>query len=199
MVIPRWIRESSLLDQAFVLARTAHGDQRRASDGRLFLEHVTEVAALLNAGGFDLELVAAGLLHDSVERGSLTESTLRSEMEGDIPWLVMTLSEDSKIDDFGDRKAALREQVRSAGGRAITIFAADKLSDIVGLRRGISTFGDGVEARIGTSVTTMAGHYRRSVEMISVERPSSAFLPRLRLQLQRLAADAGRMRHPTRA
>ena len=56
--------------------------------------------------------------------------------------LVMTLSEDPTIDSFEERKAALRDQVRAGGGLAITVFAADKLSDIVGLRRGIQRYGD---------------------------------------------------------
>jgi hypothetical protein len=55
-----------LLSDAFALAATAHGIQRRPSDGRLFLEHVTEVAGLLQRLDFDEELVAVGLLHDTV-------------------------------------------------------------------------------------------------------------------------------------
>ncbi len=44
------------------LAVEAHGEQRRAADGALFLEHVIEVATLLDGAGFDDELIAAGLL-----------------------------------------------------------------------------------------------------------------------------------------
>jgi (p)ppGpp synthase/HD superfamily hydrolase len=62
---------------------------------------------LLQRLEFDEELVAVGLLHDSVERGTLSESELRSKM--------------GKV----------------AGVRAVTVFVADKLSDIAGLRRGI--------------------------------------------------------------
>jgi hypothetical protein len=105
--------------------------------------------------------------------------------------LVMTLSEDPTIDSFEERKAALRNQVRAGGGLAITVFAADKLSDIVGLRRGIQRYGDDVvQERMGTTVTGMAGHYRESVELIESVRPGSAFLPALRVQLDRLAVEA---------
>jgi hypothetical protein len=54
-----------LLSDAFSLAAKAHGSERRPSDGRLFLEHVSEVAGLLHRLEFDEELVAVGLLHDS--------------------------------------------------------------------------------------------------------------------------------------
>jgi len=187
---PPWIAGSPLLARAHGLAERAHRSQRRPSDDRPFLDHVVEVATLLHDAGFDEELVAVGLLHDSVERGSLTESELRAEMGEEISALVMTLSEDPTIEPFEARKEGLRAQVREAGGLALTVFAADKLSDIVALRRGIETPGDGIEARLGTTVAAMAGHYRQSIEVIEAERPGSLFLPALRAQLRRLATEA---------
>src|SRR6202007_1833969 len=41
---PAWVESSPLLDAAFSLAVTAHGDDRRPSDGRLFVEHVSSEA-----------------------------------------------------------------------------------------------------------------------------------------------------------
>ena len=187
---PQWIMASSYLSDAFSLAAKAHGSERRPSDRRLFLEHVTEVAGLLHRLEFDEELIAVGLLHDSVERGTLREPELRSEMGDSIAWLVMVLSEDPTIESFEARKAALREQVAAAGVRAITVFAADKLSDIAGLRRGIAESREAAEERMGTGVANMADHYRDSVQMIAEVRPGSAFLSALRLELNRLDSAA---------
>jgi hypothetical protein len=72
---------------------------------------------------------------------------------------------------------------------AVTVFAADKLSDLVALRRGIDRYGQGIEERMGTTVSSMAEHYRESVELIESARPDSAFLPRLRAELDRLDVD----------
>jgi len=188
---PDWITESQLLERAYSLAESAHRSQTRPTDGRPFLNHAVEVATFLHEAAFDDELVAVGLLHDAVERGSLDEEELYAQMGDGIGSLVMTLSEDPTIDSFEERKAALRNQVRAGGGLAITVFAADKLSDIVGLRRGIQRYGDDVvQERMGTTVTGMAGHYRESVELIESVRPGSAFLPALRVQLDRLAVEA---------
>ena len=187
---PAWIAESTLLEHAYELAESAHRSQTRATDGRPFLTHVTEVAALLHEAGFEEELVAVGLLHDSVERGSLSEEELRSEVDERIAAQVMTLSEDPEIEDFDERKAALRAQVAAAGGGAMTVFAADKLSDILGLRRGIEAFGQGVEERMGTSLESMESHYRESVEVIAKARPGSSFLPVLRVEIERLAEES---------
>jgi hypothetical protein len=186
---PDWIAESELLEKAYSLAAAAHRSQRRPTDGRAFLDHAVEVATFLHEAAFDDELVAVGLLHDAVERGTLTEEELRAEVEEPIAELVMTLSEDPTIESFDERKAALRDQIRAGGGLAITVFAADKLSDIVGLRRGLQRYGDGIQDRMGTTVAAMAGHYRESVELIESVRPGSAFLPALRVQLDRLAIE----------
>jgi HD domain len=184
-----WIGGSPVLARAYSLAETAHRSQTRATDGRPFLDHVTEVAGLLEREGFDEDLVAAGLLHDSVERGTLTEEALRSHMSPAVCELVLALTEDSTIASFSERKAALRDQVGAAGDRALTIFAADKLSDVLGLRRGIQTFGGAVEERMGASIRSMAGHYRESVELIEAGRPGSTFLPELHAQLDCLEAE----------
>ena len=187
---PEWISDSSLLTRAYALAEWAHGSQRRATDGRPFLDHVTEVGTLLHHAGFDEEVVASGLLHDAVERGTLTEDELRAEMGDEIAAVVLSLTEDATIESFADRKSALRKQVAAVGGRALTVFAADKFSDILGLRRGIETFGDSVEERMGTSVANMARHYRDSVEMIESGGAGSVFLPALLAEIELLEADA---------
>jgi (p)ppGpp synthase/HD superfamily hydrolase len=150
---PAWIAESQVLARAYRLAASAHASQHRATDGAPFLDHVVEVATLLSDAGFNEELVTAGLLHDAVERGTLTEERLQREVGDGVSSLVLSLTEDSSIEPFAERKAALREKVRVSGPRAITIFAADKLSDINGLRRGIDRFGDEIERRMGTPAT----------------------------------------------
>jgi hypothetical protein len=189
-----WIAESPLLRRAYLLASGAHASQHRPSDGAPFLTHVLEVATILHEAGFDEELVAAGLLHDAVERGTLSEERLRDEVGEQISSLVLAVTEDSAIESFAERKRGLREQVRASGPQAVTIFAADKLSDIRGLRRGIDRFGDALEDRIGTTVEGMAGHYRESVEMIESTPPRSSFLPALRAELDELGRHASAMR-----
>lgn len=187
---PEWVSASPLLAEAFSLAASAHRADRRPSDGRFFLEHVTEVAGLLQRMAFDEELVAVGLLHDSVERGRLTEPELRDSMGDAICDLVMILSENPAIESFEKRKAALREQVAAAGGRAVTVFAADKLSDIAGLRRAIGSSRRDAGTPMSIGLASIAAHYRDSVQMIAAARPGSAFLSALQRELGRLEADS---------
>jgi hypothetical protein len=195
--LPGWMADSDLLIRAHALAADAHGDERRATDCAPFLDHVTEVARLLHEAGFDEHLVAAGLLHDAVERGTLSEADLRDAMDDEISDLVLALTEDATIDSFADRKEALREQVKAAGAPAVTIFAADKLSDIRGLARGVERSDDSIEDRMGTTVGGMAGHYEESVAMIEDGAPGSPFIPVLRSALEDLRPPTDGIAQPT--
>jgi hypothetical protein len=152
---PDWIADSPVLSRSYGLAAEAHASQTRATDGAPFLDHALEVSMLLHEDGLDEELQAVGLLHDSVERGSLSEERLRAEMGEGIADLVMALTEDSSIESFEQRKEALREQVKAAG-----------------------------DARMGTTVDGMAGHYLESVEMIDRAALDPPFVSELREQLE---------------
>jgi hypothetical protein len=72
----------------------------------------------------------------------------------------------------------------------VTIFAADQLSDIRGLARGVDLFEYSIEARIGTSVEAMTGHYEDSVTTIERADPDCTFMPALHAELTALKTAA---------
>jgi guanosine-3',5'-bis(diphosphate) 3'-pyrophosphohydrolase len=58
--------DMALIDEAYRFAKSRHGDQRRA-DGRLYITHPVEVAAILAEQGLDATSQISALLHDVVE------------------------------------------------------------------------------------------------------------------------------------
>jgi (p)ppGpp synthase/HD superfamily hydrolase len=128
-----WI---SSLDPATPLARAAvvhaermHAGQRRA-DGTPFIFHPLEVASLLREAGAPDHLLAAGLLHDVIEKTDATASELLQLFGPQITSLVLAVTADSRIHGEAGRRAALRRQVTAAGDEALMLFAADKLSKL---------------------------------------------------------------------
>src|SRR5438132_11765951 len=73
----------------------AHAGQRRA-DGSEFVLHPFEVAALLENVGAPDHLVAAGLLHDVLEKADVSELELRKRFGGRIAGLVVAVSDDDR-------------------------------------------------------------------------------------------------------
>ena len=101
---------------AVVYARRRHSGQRRA-DGTPFILHPLEVAALLYDAGAPDHLIAAGVMHDLIEKAGVSASELSGEFGPTVTGLVLAVSEDGEIADYGKRKAALRRQVEGAGAK----------------------------------------------------------------------------------
>jgi (p)ppGpp synthase/HD superfamily hydrolase len=130
-VVQRLSKTRAALDYAARL----HKGQVRQVDGAPFVEHPTEVAALLYSVGARDSLVAAGALHDVLEKTPATVFDLRRLFGTDVAALVLAVTEDPSIGRYSKRKHALRDQAAGAGEEALMLFAADKVSKTRELRR----------------------------------------------------------------
>jgi (p)ppGpp synthase/HD superfamily hydrolase len=120
----------SLIRSALAFAALRHAGQLRDSDGAAFIAHPMEVARLLHDAGCSQVVIAAGLLHDTVEDTDVSVAELRTHFGADVANLVQAVSEDASIAIYRQRKQMLREQVRGAGTDAALLFAADKISKV---------------------------------------------------------------------
>ena len=73
-------------------------------------------------------MIAAGLLHDTLEKADAAEADLSRVFGTHVTGLVLAVTEDDQIRGYAHRKAALRDQVAHAGDEALMLFAADKVS-----------------------------------------------------------------------
>jgi (p)ppGpp synthase/HD superfamily hydrolase len=111
-----------------------HGDQRRSLDRAPFVLHPLEVASLLNGRGFDDEVIAAGVLHDIVENTAAGVDDVAARFGARVAAIVAAVSEDPSIEDYAERKQALRVQSCAAGVDARAVYAADKIAKTRELR-----------------------------------------------------------------
>ena len=107
-----------------------HQGQRRQVDGQPFILHPLEVGALLYQAGAPDDVVAAGLLHDTIEKSPATPGELRRRFGADVADLVAAVTEDETIASYGPRKEALRRRATESGDEAAMVFAADKISKV---------------------------------------------------------------------
>jgi hypothetical protein len=121
---------SSLVRSARAFAALVHAGQRRESDAAPFIRHPSEVAqVLLDAGCSDV-VVAAGLLHDTLDGTRVTVARLATLFGDDVASLVGAVSEDPSLPTYRERKQELRERVRNAGRDAALLFAAAKIAEV---------------------------------------------------------------------
>lgn len=179
--MPGLIEELPLTGAAVDYAAERHAGQRREGDGAPFIEHPLEVAWLLYRAGAPDHVVAAGVLHDTIEKAGADAAELRSRFGTRTAELVVALSEDAGIRTYARRKAALREQVAAAGPEALMVFAADKVSKIRELSR------KPAPARASQRKMT---HYRRCLELLERLLSDSPLVAQLRVELGRVALPA---------
>ena len=115
---------------ALTFASACHASQYREIDHAPFIAHPIEVGALLRADGQPDEVVAAGLLHDVLEKTGTTRAELQRRFGARIAGLVESVSDDPSIDDYGSRKRDLRDRVAHGDSDTVAIFAADKISKV---------------------------------------------------------------------
>jgi (p)ppGpp synthase/HD superfamily hydrolase len=162
-------------------ARRAHDGQRRG-DGSEFILHPLEVAwSLVDVGAAD-HLVAAGVLHDVVEKADVSPREVSKRFGGRVAGLVLAVSDDDRISAYGERKAALRRQVAGAGEEALTLFAADKLSKVRELRReAVASVDHGNPAR--RLRARRLKHYQRSLALLEERLSDCSLVKELRDEL----------------
>lgn len=126
---------SRLVRQALAAARELHaGAVRDVGDEVPFIEHPLAVAELLAEHQMDDQLIAAGLLHDTLEYTPLTLGTLRERFGMKVAMIVCALTEDFDIGDYEERKRELRRRVAATGIEAQRVFAADKIANVIEAR-----------------------------------------------------------------
>ena len=136
---------------------------------------------LLHRDGQPEEIIAAGLLHDTLEKTRTTGAELQRRFGVRIARLVESVSDDPSIDDYESRKRELRDRVAHAGSNTVAIFAADKTAKVRELALlPTSRFHD-------TTTRAKLAHYRASLEMLRGVAGNSALVDLLDAELNGLS------------
>jgi GTP pyrophosphokinase len=126
--------EGNLLKRAYSYSCEAHFKQRRKG-GEPFIEHPLAVAAILTDMHLDMNTIAAGLLHDTVEDTDVTVEEVKELFGEDIAFLVDSLTKLSKM-EFKSSEEAQAENFRrmflamAEDMRVILIKFADRLHNM---------------------------------------------------------------------
>jgi HD domain len=187
-----WFAGSPIAQAAMAFASARHAGQYREIDRAPFITHPIEVARLLHRDGNPDHVIAAGLLHDVLERTKTTRVELDRRFGASIGRLVGTVSDDPRIEDYDERKRELRERVERADHDTLAIFAADKIAKV-----GELMLLPPWRLHDGTTPAKLA-HYHESLAMLHRVAGGVRLVDSLDAGLARLAALATATA-PTRA
>lgn len=179
--------ESELIRKALELAERAHAGQTRSgSGGMAYIHHPIAVAELLAEHGYGEETVAAALLHDVVEDSEIGVEEIAARFGPRVAKLVEVLSDDESVDPYERRKDEHRQRVEEAGGDALAIYAADKLSNVRVLRRAYASEGEAAGEEFKAPLDVKEDIWRGDLEMLRRRAPELPFVDELERELAKL-------------
>ena len=151
----------SLVDRAIGFAARAHEGQRRKTGNVPFIAHPVGVAMLLLEMGCDDEVVAAGLLHDTVEDTKVSIEDIRQEFGDGVADIVAGCTEPpKKRGNWGSRKRHSIQSLRNASLNVKLVSAADKYHNLVHIRYTKNNLGPAMWKRFGEGEEQQAWYYR---------------------------------------
>lgn len=140
--------ETSLFDKAVKFAVEAHSGTERRCKGYPYIIHPMEAAAIVATMTNDQELLAAAVLHDTVEDTDVTIEQIR-ELFGDrVAELVQ--HETATLDEsltWREKKTAQLKQLADAPHDSKIVALGDKFSNMSGIALDYRQIGDEVWKR----------------------------------------------------
>ena len=184
MRMPTFLDGLPVAREAALYASEQHRGQSRDSDDAPFILHPLEVAALLHNTGHSEVVVAAGLLHDTVEDTDARKDEIANRFGSEVAGLVDALTEDPQIESFEERKSALRRQVADfTDDDAAAVYAADKVAKVREFRAEV-THDPQLLADDDPPGRAKLDHYCESLSMLERERPDHQLVRQLRFELE---------------
>lgn len=139
--------DTTLLDRAILFATRAHSGTERRGKGFPYVVHVMEAMEIVATITPDQEVLAAAVLHDTVEDTDVTIEQVRAEFGNRVADLVDAESDRldpgrSETDTWIERKQAAIDRLGAASRDAKIVALGDKLSNMRAIARDYALLGD---------------------------------------------------------
>ena len=138
---------TAILDRAIMFAVKAHTGTERRGKGYPYIIHPMEAVEIVATMTKDQELLAAAILHDTVEDTNVTIDQIRDEFGDRVADLVASESDEmpvgvSEEDSWHARKQAAIDRLSKASREAKIVAMGDKLSNMRAIARDYAEQGD---------------------------------------------------------
>lgn len=162
----------SLFEEAIRFALNAHSGMRRKSDCTPYILHPMEAAIIAASLTDDEEVLAAAMLHDTVEDTDTTLDDIREKFGERVAELVASETENKRPDlpaaeTWRIRKEESLEELRNSKDPAVRIlWLGDKLSNIRSLYKSWLDKGDLIWNDFNQKDPAQHGWYYRQIASI---------------------------------
>lgn len=157
----------TLINEARMFAAAAHDGQFRKGERTPYIEHPVSVGRLLQQHGCAPHVVAAGLLHDTVEDTAVTADDIEQRFGPQVRRIVEEASEPDKSLPWKERKLQTIHSLAHKSVDAKHVIAADKLDNVRGIASGIEREGPAVWKRFNAPKSDQEWYYRGVCEALT--------------------------------
>ena len=172
---------TELLDRAIIFAVKAHADTERRGKGYPYIVHPMEAVEIVATMTADQELLAAAILHDTVEDTEVTVEQLRAEFGERVASLVADESDVmpegmTEEASWHQRKQAAIDRLSKASHDAKMVALGDKLSNMRAIARDYAEIGDEIWNRFHTKdPKEHEWHYRGLADALRELKDTEAY------------------------
>jgi (p)ppGpp synthase/HD superfamily hydrolase len=174
-----------LVEKALQVASKSHEGQYRKNTDIPYITHPVAVGIMLLKSGYSEEIVAAGILHDTVEDTPLTLEEIKREFGEKIAEIVEGSSEPDKTLPWKDRKEHTIKFLKTASEHTRAVVCADKLHNIRSIIRDYQQVGEEVWSRFNAGKEQQKWYYTNVVDSLGAQS-SFELLTELRAEVDRL-------------
>ena len=162
------------VEKAIIFATNAHAGTKRKGKERAYILRPVEVMTIVASLTEDEEVLAAAVLHDTVEDTETTREDVLREFGERVAALVASESENKREDQPAEntwkiRKSETIEHLRHADRDTKLICLGDKLSNIREMSRDYAALGDALWERFNQKDKTLHGWYYSSIYELLAE------------------------------
>lgn len=158
-----------VIEKALKIAAKAHKNQYRKGSDIPYVTHPVAVGMILLKAGYNDELVAAGILHDTVEDTELTLDDLERLFGKNIADIVAGCSEPDKSLSWEQRKEHTIEYLKTAPEDIRVVACADKLHNIQSIASDIEQYGDKVWERFKRGKEQQEWYYTNVIDSLGFQ------------------------------
>lgn len=155
-----------IVEKALVLAAQAHDGQYRKGTKIPYITHPVAVGIILMRAGYSDELIAAGILHDTVEDTEITLEDIEREFGPKIAGIVAGCSEPDKSLSWEERKEHTIEYLKTAPSEIRVVACADKLHNIRSILSDYKQQGDEVWTRFKRGKEQQKWYYQNIIDSL---------------------------------
>lgn len=148
-----------LIEKAIQFAALKHAGQTRKSTNIPYITHPFAVAMMLKDAKQRDEVIAAGLLHDTLEDTDTSEEEVKTLFGKEILDLVKAASEPNKSLRWEDRKQHTIDSLSVRSKEELALTVADKLHNLRSIQQEADQTGEAVWARFNRGKREQSWYY----------------------------------------